>query len=115
MNKITVVNDRVVLLDDDYDSEAAEARFVRKVTDELLPMAQANLADMKSRKLSPSELSAIIRQSLDALGLMWAGLGPERRREMEKKLAELGWAEARETHRQAVELAKAMVAKQGAN
>jgi hypothetical protein len=89
MNKVRVVNDRVLILDDDYEGPAAEARYVRKLVDELLPEAEHFHADLDIRRLSISELSAIIRESVDALALMWAGLEPENRERLEGRC--WGW------------------------
>jgi hypothetical protein len=111
MNKVRVVNDRVLILDDDYEGPAAEARYVRKLVDELLPEAEHFHADLDIRRLSISELSAIIRESVDALALMWAGLEPENRERLEGRLLGLGWADARAKHQRVVERAQGMVAR----
>jgi hypothetical protein len=112
MSKIRVVNDRVLLPDDDYDGPVAEARFVRKLVDELLPRAEHFHADLDIRRPSISELSAIIRESVDALALMWAGLELENRTRLEERLAALGWTEVSAKHKRAVERAQGMVARQ---
>jgi hypothetical protein len=111
MSKVRVVNDRVLMLDDDYDGPVAEARYVRKLVEELLPRAEHFHADLDIRRPSISELSAIIRESVDALALMWAGLEPENRERLEERLRGLGWTGICAKHKRVVERAQGMVAR----
>jgi hypothetical protein len=111
---VRIVNDHVLFPDDFYDTPAAEACFVRKVVDELLPIAEHYHANLNARRFSITELSAVVRESVDALSLLWAGLSPEHQVEFEKKLIGLGWLDISAKHQRSVQRAQEMLAQRRA-
>jgi hypothetical protein len=110
MPKLRIVLDKVTFDDDDI----SEAMFIRKLCLELLPQVESDMLDMKYRRLSPTELCRVIREALDGLGLMHAGLDGERKRRFEATCASLGFSEVMAKYRGAVARAEQMLAQRQA-
>jgi hypothetical protein len=79
-----------------------------------LPQVETDIDSMERERLSPTELCMIIRNALDGLGLMWAGLDGERKRRLEVQLARIGFADVMAKYRGAIERAEEMLAQRQA-